>query len=101
MPIRYALLYLLAWSLLGLVLMGVDKRRAIRNKRRISEKNLFLISFLGGAAGSAAGMFLFRHKTRHWYFRYGLPVLLLLQLGLIFLLVSKGYFYGSILCSAP
>lgn len=101
MPIRYALLYLLAWSLLGLVLMGVDKRRAIRNKRRISEKNLFLISFFGGVAGSTAGMFLFRHKTRHWYFRYGLPALLLLQLGLIFFLVSKGYFYGSILCLAP
>ena len=74
-------LYLLAVNLAAFALMGLDKRRAKRGKWRVSEKALFLPAVLGGALGSTAGTRAFRHKTRHWYFRYGLPLLLLLQLG--------------------
>ena len=41
----------------------------------------FLIALLGGAAGGILGMYAFRHKTRHWYFKWGLPAILLLQLA--------------------
>ena len=60
--------YLLLVNLTAFVLMGLDKRRARRDKWRISEKTLFL------------GMRLFHHKTKHWYFRYGLPALLAVQI---------------------
>lgn len=75
-------LYLLLINLMGFVLMGVDKRRAKRDQWRISEKTLFLPPLLGGTVGAILGMRVFHHKTKHWYFRYGLPALLVLQLAL-------------------
>ncbi len=79
----------LIWAYLGLInliaflMMGSDKRRAKRQgARRISEKALFLSALLGGSLGAILGMRLFRHKTRHWYFVWGMPAILLLQLGL-------------------
>ena len=76
------LVWCLVWSLAGFLLMGVDKRRARQRQWRVPEKVLFLPALLGGTAGCILGMYAFRHKTRHWYFKYGLPVLLLAQLGL-------------------
>ena len=87
--------WLLGWagvmSLLVFCLMGFDKRRAKRDGWRVRERTFFLVALLGGALGGVLGMHLFRHKTRHWYFRYGLPAILLLQLGLAgWALVSGG-----------
>ena len=76
-------LYLLAVNLAAFFLMGMDKRRAQRGKRRIPEKTLFLAAVLGGALGGTLGMYLFHHKTRHWYFRWGYPLLLILQLAVL------------------
>jgi len=73
-------LYLLAVNLAAFVLMGVDKGRAKRDAWRIPERTLFLPALLGGALGGTLGMRAFHHKTRHWYFRYGFPLLLVLQL---------------------
>lgn len=78
--------YLLLVNLAGFLLMGLDKRRARRGAWRISEKALFLPAVLGGSLGAIMGMRTFRHKTRHWYFRYGLPALLAVQLALAALL---------------
>lgn len=63
--------------------MGIDKRRAIRHEWRIPEATLFLIALLGGSMGSIAGMQLFRHKTRHWYFVWGMPIIFFIELALI------------------
>ena len=71
--------YLVGINLLGFFLMGLDKRRAKRNRWRISEVSLFLPAILGGSLGALIGMHLFHHKTRHWYFRLGLPAVLVLQ----------------------
>lgn len=78
-----AILYLMGMNLLGLAVMWSDKRRAQRGKWRIPEKMLFLVSLLGGSIGTWAGMYLFRHKTRHWYFVVGMPLILVLQLILL------------------
>ena len=75
-------LYLLLINLVALVVYGVDKRRAKKGQWRISEKTLFLVALIGGSVGAIAGMYLFRHKTKHWYFRIGLPVILAAQLVL-------------------
>lgn len=75
-------LYLLLINGVGFLLMGIDKRRAKRSAWRISEKSLFLPPLLGGTVGAILGMRVFHHKTKHWYFRYGLPALLVLQLAL-------------------
>lgn len=77
---RALLLWSLAVSLADFLLMGLDKRRARRKGRRVPEKWFFLLALAGGAPGAILGMYAFRHKTLHWYFRWGLPAILLLQL---------------------
>ena len=81
--------YLLLVNLAGFLLMGLDKRRARRGAWRISEKALFLPAVLGGSLGSIVGMRTFRHKTKHWYFRIGLPLILLAQIALAVWLRTK------------
>ena len=73
--------YLLAVNLAAFVLYGADKRRAKQGTWRIPEKTLFLLPLLGGSIGALAGMRVFHHKTRHWYFRWGIPAIFLLQLA--------------------
>ena len=73
------LCYLVIMNIIGLGVMGLDKSKARHHAWRIPEKTLFLVSFLGGSIGIWAGMYLFRHKTRHWYFVVGVPVIVLLQ----------------------
>ncbi len=81
--------YLLGINLLAFALMGVDKHRAKRNLWRISERALFLSALLGGSLGAIFGMRFFRHKTKHWYFVYGMPLILLLQIVLLALVYWK------------
>lgn len=69
-------------------MMGIDKSRAKRKAWRISEKTLFLCAAVGGSFGMTAGMYAFRHKTRHWYFKYGLPAILLVQAVLISFIIK-------------
>lgn len=79
-------IFLYAWlaavNLAGLALMGWDKSCARQGRRRVPEKTLFAAALLGGALGSWAGMYLFRHKTRHWYFVVGMPLILACQIAL-------------------
>ena len=75
-------LYLLGINVLAFALMGADKRRARRKEWRISEKALFLSALLGGSVGAILGMRAFHHKTRPWYFKFGMPVILIAQLAL-------------------
>ena len=76
-------IYLLILNILGFAVMGIDKRRAIRSAFRIPEATLFAIAILGGSIGSILGMHLFRHKTKHWYFLFGMPIILILQIALV------------------
>ena len=70
-------------NILGYLSMWSDKRRAIKGKYRISEKALFIIAILGGSLGSILGMQKFRHKTKHWYFKYGMPFILIVQIVIV------------------
>lgn len=80
--------YIILVNLIGFLLMGVDKRKAIKHAFRIPEATLFIIAIIGGSLGSIAGMYLFRHKTRHWYFVYGMPAILILQIALIMFVLN-------------
>lgn len=82
--------WLLLAGLAGFFMMAIDKRRARKGKYRISEKALFLCAAIGGCFGTTLGMYAFQHKTRHWYFQFGMPVLCILWLALLILLFTKG-----------
>ena len=77
---RYFVIYLAAINVLTFCVYGADKRRAkIPGARRVPEKTLLGLAAIGGSLGALLGMRVFRHKTRHWYFRYGIPAILLAQ----------------------
>ncbi len=71
---------LVGMGLITFFAMGIDKRRARKHAWRIPEKTLFLLAILGGGIGGTLGMWHFRHKTKHWYFRFGFPLIAILQL---------------------
>ena len=78
-------------SLLTFILFGADKHKARAHKWRIPEKTLLGLSLLGGFAGGFLGMEFFRHKTKHWYFQFGMPAILIAQAALaVWLLLRKG-----------
>ena len=64
--------YVLVLSFITFLAYGIDKRKAVKDKKRISEKKLLLMSIFGGAIGGLIGMKTFRHKTmkEHWYFTF-------------------------------
>ena len=74
--------YLAAVNVVTFTVYGIDKRKARRGTWRIPEKTLFLLPLLGGSVGALLGMKVFRHKTKHWYFVWGIPAILLAQLAL-------------------
>ena len=75
--------YILVMSIVAFCVCGADKFAAQRQKSRVPEKVLFLLSALGGSVGMYLGMFTFRHKTKHWYFVVGIPAIILVQAALI------------------
>ncbi len=80
-----AVIAIVAMNIAAFVLMGEDKRRAKKGAWRIKEKTLFLVTGLFGGLGGTLGMFLLRHKTKHWYFRLGFPAMLIVQIILLVL----------------
>lgn len=79
-------IYLITMNASGLLIMLVDKVKAIKNKWRIPEATIFAVASLGGSLGVFIGMHLFRHKTKHPKFAIGVPILLAMHIGIILLL---------------
>ena len=74
------LLYLLIVNVITFLMMGYDKHEAKKGNWRISEKTLFTLVVIGGSIGGIIGMCTFRHKTKKWCFRFGFPIILILQI---------------------
>ena len=77
------LAYLLAINVAAFLVYGIDKLKAKHAKWRISEATLLLLAAVGGSIGAWMGMKVWHHKTLHMKFRYGVPIILLLQIALI------------------
>ena len=81
---------LLVTNGIAFVMMGIDKRRARQRQWRIPEKTLFLSAILGGSIGAILGMYIFHHKTKHWYFQFGIPAIMIVQIAAVYWLSQKG-----------
>ena len=89
MVLRLVSLYLVVINVCTFLVYGLDKLKAKRSARRIPEKTLFALAFLGGGLGALCGMYLFRHKTKHKSFVYGIPAIVL---GEVFFIALIMYF---------
>lgn len=87
-PADFLLFYLLIINAAGFLLMLADKHKAKRKLWRIPEATLMSAALLGGSIGALAGMYTFRHKTKHPKFTIGIPAILILQILLVFRLLS-------------
>ena len=87
-PITFLIIYFVIINIVGFAIMGIDKRKAIKRTFRIPEATLFIVALIGGSIGSILGMQIFRHKTRHWYFVFGMPAILIAQIALLVFLLT-------------
>ena len=79
-------IYFAAVNLVALIIYGWDKFCAKRHRWRVPEATLLMLAVIGGSIGAMAAMWLFRHKTLHLKFKYGVPFIFLLQIaGLVYL----------------
>ena len=86
---KIILCYLLAVNLATFLLYGIDKYKAKKNQWRISEATLLTMAAIGGSIGAWAGMRLWHHKTMHKKFKYGIPLIIIMQVALAVYLLTN------------
>ena len=77
---KLCIIYLVSINLALFIAMYLDKQRAIQRKWRVPEKTFWLLAMVGGSLGGILGMNIFRHKTKHLKFKYGFPIVLIIQI---------------------
>lgn len=82
------IIYLIIITVVTFFVFGIDKYKAQKSKWRIPEKVLFLLSVIGGSVGALLGMYTFRHKTKKLYFKFGIPLILIVQIVLIYFITK-------------
>lgn len=83
MPFKILLIYLIAINLITFLDFGIDKWKAKHGKWRTPESSLLMMAVAGGSVGAWMGMNTFRHKTKHWKFKVGIPAIMIMQLVLV------------------
>ncbi|QNU68747.1 DUF1294 domain-containing protein [Ruminiclostridium herbifermentans] len=86
---NFIIIALLILNIFGFILVSLDKYKAKNKLWRIPERSFFILSILGGSIGVYVGLFLFKHKTRHWYFMVIIPLIILAQIVFIYYLANK------------
>ena len=86
---QYSMYYLFAINIVSFFLYGIDKYKAKKNKWRISEATLLMMAVIGGSIGAWVGMRLWHHKTMHKKFKYGIPIIIILQVVLAVYLLTN------------
>lgn len=86
---KYLYIWLIVINIITFAVFGIDKKKAIDGKFRIKELTLFVLSLLGGSLGGLIAMHTFHHKTRKWYFKFGIPLILVAWVAMIAWLIYK------------
>lgn len=87
--VQIFIVYIIVMNIVGFAIMGYDKHQAKVHKWRVPELRLFLVSLIGGSIGTWSGMYFYRHKTKHWYFAIGMPLIAILHLILLVIGITK------------
>lgn len=86
---KYAIIFLAAINIAAFCLYGIDKSAAIKQKQRIPNRVLLMMAVVGGSLGALVGMYIFRHKTKKWYYTVTVPALLVIQIAAAVLLLNS------------
>ena len=86
---KVAVAYIIIVNIAAFCMFGIDKSAAIKQRRRIPNRVLLLTAAFGGSLGALAGMYIFRHKTKKWYYSITVPVMLILQILAVMLLLNS------------
>ena len=87
---RILLIYLAVVNILTIIVFGVDKMNAKSNRQRVRIVTLLGLAFIGGSVGALIGMYGFHHKTKKAYFAVGVPLILLMQVVVLFYVMNMG-----------
>ena len=93
---RILLIYLAVVNILTIIVFGVDKMNAKSNRQRVRIVTLLGLAFIGGSVGALIGMYCFHHKTKKAYFTVGVPLILLMQVVVLFYVMNMGIFFGEV-----
>ena len=93
---RILLIYLAVVNILTFIVFGVDKMNAKSNRQRVRIVTLLGLAFIGGSVGALIGMYGFHHKTKKAYFTVGVPLILLMQVVVLFYVMNMGIFFGEV-----
>lgn len=93
---RILLIYLAVVNILTIIVFCVDKMNAKSNRQRVRIVTLLGLAFIGGSVGALIGMYGFHHKTKKAYFTVGVPLILLMQVVVLFYVMNMGIFFGEV-----
>ena len=82
------ILYLIAFNMASFIMMGIDKNAAIKGNYRIPERTLMALAAFGGSLGAITGMLVFRHKTKHKKFVIGVPLLMVFNAAIAYVVFA-------------
>lgn len=88
---EYLVIYILIINIISFFIMYYDKKRSVKHKWRVPESRLFLFASIFGSLGIWSGMYIFKHKTKHGKFVFGVPIILAIQLGILYKLIFYKY----------
>lgn len=88
MSLEDFIIYFVIVNVLAYLIMRIDKNRSRSGKRRISEASLLSLAAIGGSVGILVSMYILHHKTRKKKFKFGVPLMLILQILLILYLAN-------------
>ncbi|NMC56392.1 MAG: DUF1294 domain-containing protein [Eubacteriaceae bacterium] len=86
---KYLIYYLLFINIIAFIAVFIDKQKAKKNRYRISEKVLFILAVIGGSVCAYISMLIFRHKTKKWYFKIGIPLIIIVQFICAYYLIKN------------
>ena len=86
----YCLSYLIFINIITFMVYGIDKLKAKKGKWRIPESTLLLLAIVGGSIGAWCGVKVWHHKTMHKKFKYGIPSIITVQIGLCLYFIARG-----------
>ena len=89
LTLKIVLIYLVAINVVTFVVYGIDKYKAVHSKWRIPESTLIGLAVIGGSVGAWLGMKFWHHKTLHAKFRFGIPIILIAQVALVYWLMNR------------